>query len=576
MSFVYFIILIGVLIFVHEFGHFIVARYFDVKIHRFSIGFGPALVKWTGKETEYTISILPLGGYVHMAGSDLESAEELSEDDQKRSLMAKPIWQRSLIVLAGPVANLILPIVIYFGFGMIQVEATPTVIGQVFPDTPAAEAGLQPGDRLVRIDGRDIRFWHELKWRVEPHGERQIEIVFERDGELHTTHALPETIVSEDTLGLRRESVARIGIHASPAGTVIVPSDPDGPAARGGLQFLDKVVAVDGEPVKRFDELEALVRTSDGSPMTLRVLRSHRVDFAFAGLHQRHLITVEVTPTLVDGSYTLKIDPANHYISRVTPGGPAEAAGLRAGDKVIAMDGWRHGNWYLLQERIRNVINPMIAERDANRDEDAELPEDISVEFVLTVVRGGETLEIPYSPRVIAYQDETTQTMYRIDYGWEATMNFTTLIKEHHPLGSRIVHSARTGVEETWKFTKMMGNGLLRLVQGRITLRSVGGPIMIGELAAEAGRAGYEPFLRMMALISINLAIINLLPIPILDGGRLVFFALEALKRGPLSLRTRQIASYVGLVLILLLMLLAFKNDIERNWYRVVEYFEER
>jgi regulator of sigma E protease len=572
VSFIYFLILIGVLIFVHEFGHFVVARLFDVKVHRFSIGFGPVLVKWQGKETEYTISILPLGGYVQMAGADLEEVESLSEEDQKRSLMAKPIWQRSLVVLAGPAANMILPVMIYFVFGMMQTTTVPAVIGQVFPETPAAEAGLQPGDRLVSINGKKIDFWHETLWLIHPAVDEELSIVYERDGEVHTTVASPETITSTDFLGLRRRTIARIGIAAGPSATVVALADRSGPASRAGIRSFDKIVSVDGEHIERFDELKALVRASGGAPMTLGVLRPESIDVDFAGLHLRTPYTVEVVPELVDGVYSLGLDPADLYIAFVHPGGAAEQAGLLPGDRVVAIDGRAQGSWALVHERIENTVNAMIVARDASGEDE----EPLVAEFELTVKRGDEALTLVYHPEIVAYQDETTQTMYRIAHGWENFRNSVAPEEVHHPFVSRLTHSARMGVHETWEFTQMMMVGLVRLAQGRITLRSVGGPIMIGELAAEAGRAGYEPFLRMMALISINLAIINLLPIPILDGGRLVFFALEALKRGPLSLRTRQIASYVGLVLILLLMLLAFKNDIERNWYRVVEYFEER
>lgn len=140
------------------------------------------------------------------------------------------------------------------------------------------------------------------------------------------------------------------------------------------------------------------------------------------------------------------------------------------------------------------------------------------------------------------------------------------------PFGRRIVQAGKTSVSETGEYIKMMVMGLVRMAQGRVGCDSVGGPILIGELAAQAGEAGIEPFLRMMALISINLAIFNLVPIPVLDGGQLALFAIEAIKRGPLSFRTRQIAAYIGFALIVMIMVLAFKNDIERNWDRIVDY----
>jgi regulator of sigma E protease len=144
----------------------------------------------------------------------------------------------------------------------------------------------------------------------------------------------------------------------------------------------------------------------------------------------------------------------------------------------------------------------------------------------------------------------------------------------HHPLGDRLIYAAERGVGQTWRATEMMITGFLRILQGRVSLNTLGGPIMIGELAAQAGRAGLEYFLQMMALISINLAIFNLLPIPVLDGGHLMFYAIEAVRRRPLSFRTRQILTYIGLALIIMLMLLAFKNDIQRNWQDMVDWLQ--
>ncbi|MGM0555901.1 MAG: site-2 protease family protein, partial [Myxococcota bacterium] len=156
MSILYFVILIGVLIFVHEFGHFIVAKAFDVKVIRFSIGFGPKIAGFTKGETEYVICALPLGGYVQMLGFALDEVEEIPEHERDRALMMKPIWQRTLITLAGPGFNVILPILIYFIATMGMTTAPPAKVGEVFAETPAAEAGLMPGDKITAIDGEKI------------------------------------------------------------------------------------------------------------------------------------------------------------------------------------------------------------------------------------------------------------------------------------------------------------------------------------------------------------------------------------------------------------------------------------
>lgn len=571
MSFVYFIILIGVLIFVHELGHFVVAKFFGVKVIRFSIGFGPALFTYQGDETEYTICILPLGGYVLMQGADLESTEAMSEEEQERSLMAKPIWQRSLIVLAGPAANLILPVLIYFAFGLLQTTTPPPLVGQIHAGTPAAEAGLQAGDEIVAINGRSVDYWYQLQRSIHGSYDQEVELTYKRGDEVSTVTVVPERYSSTDFLGLFRDTGGRIGIGLGTYGPTLAISDRSGPAVRDGLRFFDYVVSIDGEPIERFDEIKLAVQESGGQPLEFIVLTRSEIPIDYGTMFHQDARRVTVTPERVDGEYTIGIDKAQMYLALVDDDGPAAAAGFKPGDKIVGVDGRETSSWALLSDRLRNSVNEMIVERD-------EAGEDYDIEpsFEITVERGEERHTFTHKPAVITYEDDTNQTHYRVEHGWQTLRDNVFPEHIHHPFIQRFGRSARDGVEQTWEFTQMMVVGLVRLAQGRISTESIGGPIMIGELAAEAGHAGMEPFLRMLALISINLAIINLLPIPVLDGGRLVLFALEAIKRGPLSYRTRQIAAYIGLVLIILLMIFAFKNDIERNWYRVVEFFENR
>lgn len=571
MTIIYIFLFIGILIFVHELGHFLVAKLFDVKVERFAIGFGPSFATFQGKETEYALCVLPLGGYVQMVGADLESIEDLPEEDRSRALAAKPIWQRSLVVLAGPMANLLLPVAIYFGFGLMEPEAPYAVIGQIHYDTPAEAAGLLPGDKIVEIDGRTIHYWMDLNRGFGNKYEQEVSLVLERDGERISTTIVPELFTTTDPLSISRARRGRIGINLMPSGTLVGITEHDGPAARAGLQFFDKIVSINGEEISRFDEIQSHLRVGEGAPMTLGLLRKISVPVGYAGMYRHRAHTITVTPELIDGEYSLGVAPAQNFIASIDSGGAAEAAGLKPGDMILSIEGRRYNNHFLLTERIESEVNELLAERGAAREDYA-----IEPEFELEIRRQGEVFTITYVPRVVTFQDDTQHTHYRIDFGWEMFRNQSRPDFGEYHLIHRIPNSARNAVEQTWEFTQMMVVGIWRMVQGRISLRSVGGPIMLGELAAEAGRAGLEPFLKILALISINLAIVNLLPIPVLDGGRLMFYILEGIKRGPLSYRTRQISAYIGLICIILLMILAFKNDIERNWYRVVEYFEER
>jgi regulator of sigma E protease len=570
MGFIYFIILIGVLVFVHELGHFLVAKYFNVKVLRFAIGFGPTIVSYQRGETEYVLCALPLGGYVQMLGADLESIEELPDEDRDRALMQKPIWQRSLIVLAGPVANLILPVAIYFLVGMGQTMVAPSVVGEVFVDTPAAEVGLQAGDRIVAIDGKPISYWHQVLNRISSSYDRTIELTFERDGARTTVEVAPEKRTSTDFLGLDQRTYGMLGIHLGTYGTTLAITDPEGPAAQAGLQSFDRVIAINGKPVNRFDELEAAVRTSEGKPLDLVYLRRVPIPADYGRFYGQDGKVTTVTPVKANGTYRIGIDRADMYVATVEDGSPAARAGLEKEDKILAVNGKAYNNWAMLSQYINNTINQQIVTRDESGDKDQPL----EPTFTLEVQRGTQTFTATLAPDVIAFSDDHKQQRYRIFIGWGQMRDLVFPDDVPFPFFQRMTHSFVEGVNQTAGFVKMMAVGLVRLAQGRVSRESIGGPIMIGELAAQAGRAGWEPFLQMMALISINLAILNLLPIPVLDGGHLLLFALEAIKRGPLSFRTRQIAAYIGFVFIIFLMIFAFKNDIERNWHRVVEYFE--
>ena len=569
MSFVYFAILIGVLIFVHEFGHFLFAKLFGVKVLRFSIGFGPRIVRFEYGETEYVVCWLPLGGYVQMYGHTFESMDRVDDEDRDRALMGKPVWQRSLITFAGPLFNFILPAVIFFSAGLGTTKSPPSVVGSVYPETPAAEAGLEPGDRIVAIDGESVSHFRQVVGTVSEAYNQQLTLTVERSGERKKLQVTPEKKSSTDFLGLNDRTRGMLGIHLGTPGTTIAIDDPAGPAAESGLQNFDRVMAVDGERVRKFHELQSRIQNSDGQPTEVLVLRRHPIDVGYAQFFRQEAETVTVEPERQNGEYALGLDTSEMYITQVDSESPAADAGLQGGDEILSVDRRRYGNWRMMVQSIEGPIKEKIRkQRAAGEEADADLTFDITYE------RGGETHTTTLSPEVIKYSGQRSQEGYRIYTGWG---NFSDRVMPDDisvPFGQRLAFAARDGVEKTWQFTEMTATALLRLVQGRISLDTLGGPIMIGELAAQAGRAGAEQFFRMMALISINLGLINLAPIPVLDGGHLMFYAIEAVRRRPLSYRTRQIATYIGFAIVVFLMLLAFKNDIQYNWQSFVEWLE--
>jgi regulator of sigma E protease len=573
MGFFYFIIMIGALVFFHELGHFLVAKAFDVKVERFSIGFGPKLFGFWYGETEYVICALPLGGYVQMLGGDFADAETIAEEDKDRALLAKPIWQRSLIVLAGPVFNLILPVIVFFFFSLTQSTMAPSVVGEVLADTPAAAAGLEPGDVIVEIDGDEVDYWHEIIAHVTPRPEEKIPFAWERDGKRYEGTITPALRVeNEDALGVLQTTRGQIGILLTTHGPTIAISGPSQPAAKAGLKNFDRIVQINGQPVKRLDEILSTVRQSEGKPLEIVALRPQKLGAEFGDFYKQDPVKVTVQPVQATNDegkqeWSVGFVRAEMVLSEVEPGSAADKAGLQPGDYITKLNGKPQNSWMILLRTIHLAINDALVARDPD---DKSTP---SVSFEVEYIRDGVVKTTTVTPVVTKYQDEYQQDRYRRDTGWRTIFDTVEPDPIDFPFFSRMGYGVSLGAEKTWEGVSMIGRLFARIFEGKVSFsKQVGGPILMGELAARAGEAGAASFLWTMALLSINLGVFNLLPIPLLDGGRLMLFAVEAVKRGPLSFRTRQITAYIGFVLIIMLMLLAFKNDIERNWDYIVDF----
>lgn len=541
MGILYFIILVGVLIFVHEYGHYIVAKAFKVKVLSFSVGFGPKAMSFMRGETEWVIRWLPLGGYVQMLGHD--PTDPVPDDERHRAFQFKPLWQRSLIILAGPVFNLLLPIPIFWTIMMFTKDAAPpAVVGGVLADEPS-EGKLEAGDRIIAINGEEVVYWHDLVDHVTDASGEELAFTVERDGEEHTFTIIPAEKLDRDVLGLTTRNVGRIGVSLQQYAPVIGISDPSGPAARAGLQTFDKIMAVDGEPVDTYLALkEKLVGKSQAELLVLRA-QPLNVDFGNIGVEEMHTIRLNL-----EGGKT-GMESAEMYIARVDPGSPAEAAGLQVGDRLLGLEGKPYNHPGSLMKGLSN-----------HYDE----------EQTLQIRRGTEKLDLPIQLEVVDIVGEFKEERPIVLSGYHHHFDYLDPPQVPMGIGARWSYAASKSISTTLQGCTVLARGIYLMATGEVSTKSIGGPIMIGAMASKAGKAGIEFFLQMMAFISINLGIINLLPIPMLDGGHLMIFGVEAIKRGPLSMRTRQIISFVGLAIIVFLMLLAFKNDIERYWSELV------
>lgn len=565
MDLLYFVILISSLIFVHELGHFLFAKAFGVKVLTFSLGFGPKILKLRGRETEYCISLLPLGGYVKML--EASKSDLVMPEDRKRTFESLPAYKRVIVVLAGPVMNLVFPVLLYFSVFVTDGPFAPPTIGVVLPGHPA-DGKLLPGDRVMAIDGKDIGTFDELKRIVERSPGANLTFTVFRDNR----HVDVEVPVQERRRHLQLdivESYGTIGVQPNAPAAVIGVSSPESPAYRAGLRSFDIVTQVAGQPIRRFMDLEREFKSNQGETVPVAYLRPVRVDDALGGLarmavYEAGVVALTPHPRGAGLFERTGIEIADLYAAEVPPGMYLYEAGLRRGDRLLKLNGEPIPAWSTFVDRL-----------DAERDREHHL------EFVSG--RDGRGRSGTFRIRREDFVDAQGQRFarYVLPCGswanlveWGARGCSANTVQQWLPLAleERVDHPApiryawEKAIDETVAVTRFISMAFVRLAQGRLSLSEISGPITIYEIAGEERRKGTEYFIWVMALVSINLGLLNLLPIPVLDGGHLMFFAIEGILRRPVPMRVREVAHIAGMAVLLVLMGIAFKNDVEKRW----------
>jgi regulator of sigma E protease len=553
MDLVYFVILVSSLIFVHELGHFVVAKTFGVKVLTFSLGYGPKLLRIRGKETEYCVGLLPLGGFVKML--EERKDEPVLPEDAKRTFESQRLWRRVLIVTAGPVMNLVFPIVLYFVAFMGDREMLPPTIGIVLPDHPA-DGKLQPGDRVMAVNGSPISTYAELSRAVRRSPGRELQLkVFRSLGYVNVS-IVPEQVEERRELDIV-ERVGRIGVlPGSPAAAVGI-SELRSPAYRAGLRSFDLIIQVGEQTVKRFIDLDRVIETNRGETVPVAFLRPKPVLGALGGLvdmavYEHGVAALTPDPGAGDLASRTGLESSDLYAAVVPEGSAEDKAHMRPGDKVVEVDGAPVLTWNSLLERL-------LAAPDRPHE--------------LTWLREERRMSGTIRMRREDWVDEygamhsryVTRTTNWLPYALEPLV----------PNPSPVTWALRSALEETGEVIRFISVGIVRLAQGKLSISSLSGPLTIYEIAGQEGARGANYFLWVMALVSVNLGLLNLLPIPVLDGGHLLFFLSEAIIRRPLPLRVREVASIVGLSFLFLLMGIAFKNDVERRWDVILAQLKE-
>ena len=441
-----FVLVLGVLIVVHEFGHYLVARIAGVKVLRFSVGFGRAL--WSRRvgrdRTEFSIGAFPIGGYVKMLD---EREGRVAPNELHRSFNRKSVWRRMAIVAAGPMANLLLAVVLFWTLFVSGTDELKPVLGTPFVGSPAELAGIKNGEQVLKMAGEPVRTWQDMRWSL-------------------LRSAVDQDVVELEVINERNEvAIRRLDVNAAKA---------------DGWQG---------------DALEKL---------GLTVFR----------------------PT---------IPPV---IGSVIPGSPADDAGLRQGDVIVQIADTVVTTWTDVVRRVR------------------ESPE---VSISLLVERNDETLSVTVTPERTS---ERGTVIGRIGASVDDSgVDFDALLVR---VSYGPVISLHKAVSETWDKSVFSLRMIGKMITGDISLRNISGPVTIADYAGQSAKLGLDYYLKFLALVSISLAVLNLLPVPILDGGHLLYYVLEIIRRKPLSDRAMEIGQQVGMALMLMLMALAFYNDVNR------------
>jgi regulator of sigma E protease len=559
------VLFLGGLIFVHELGHFLVAKAFGVKVLRFSIGFGPRFLGITRGETEYWISVFPLGGYVKMAGDVADDPDKVAPEDRGRGYLDQSPWKRLAISVAGPGMNLVFPFFVYLALAVAENgRMVPgPYIGAVVPGSAAAVAGLRAGDRILSVappgaPARPVRRFGDLREVVAPHPEEPLVFRVQRDGR----ELPPMTITPAATLdrSIPVETVRKgvLGVSATYAPALVAPVRP---GAAGPLAPFDLVVSAAGRPVRNLPELEKVLAAAGCAPVDLEVIREEPVALPGVTLATVHPLPLTAVPTCAGGAPAFAAaDPTlSTFIGAVEPGSPADKAGLRRGDAIASVNG----------KPVRSFpdISALASEflpqsPTGNPEKDGPPPE------VQLGLADGRTVTLVAATQ--RYVDEMTrEPRQRYVLGFHADrahgVSQAELVVEQVPLHRNAPEIVAAAWEQTAMVVRVIFKGILKLLTGEISFKSVGGPLTIFTMATEAAEEGLSSFFFQMAVISVNLALMNLLPIPVLDGGNIAQALLEGVTRRPLSARARTVAQAVGLALLVTLMLLVFKNDIVRR-----------
>ena len=514
-----FILFLGPLVFFHELGHFLFARFFGVRVEVFSIGFGPKLFKKKYGDTEYAISLIPLGGYVKMFGDDPFNKDDIPEAERCLSFTHKEKWARFWIVMGGPLANFILAFIIFFSL-LFMGERIPEIkIGSIAAESALYKTGLHAGDILVKIN----------------------------DSEVYN----PTDLMVEGKTEISSISVKRLGK------IIVLPVDFKGDKFFEEIMksppFLRKpymvdiksrryVVSFEKGVINLNDSIEEMANQVNISKAYFYPLLPNQ-DISNENIKVDFSAGIEVSLSFVDLKSLLINFENNGFktldlmVRSVNSKSPADLAGIHENDVFIKLEGEKIYSFEDFRARLQIIDK-----------------KNVDIE----IWSNGELKKQSLAPEISKQDGKEVRLLGVYSFIEVQKINFI------QTKSKGFFGSIKFSIIRTWDSVKKTIDGFVKLITSQVSFKTIGGPLAIGKVAHDSFHTSLSYFFQLMALISVNLGVINLFPIPVLDGGHILFIALEVLNGGPLSRRKMEIAQQIGLSLLLMLMVGAIFNDVSR------------
>ncbi|MBY0451813.1 MAG: RIP metalloprotease RseP, partial [Bdellovibrionaceae bacterium] len=553
--------LLGLLVFIHELGHFLVARMCGVRVEVFSLGFGKKILSWKKGDTTYCVSLIPLGGFVKMFGEQ-GSENIITDADRQVAFSHKSPWQRIAIVLAGPLMNFFFAVAIFATIAQVGEQTRAAVVAGVVADSPALKFGFKAGDKILKVENEPIQSYEDFQKQLTKNKNRTISIdVQDNVGEVRKISASVGAIDNPNIFSLEKQIGQIEGLESLAVNSTVAVLI-DSSAYKAGLRTGDEVTSFNGKKITSLIELESTLQkamTDSAAAVTeypISVLRPFQdidgktdrtAEETVAGGTK---LDLKISKNDLLKSQNLKnfgLDKTELYLGQVVKGSPADMAELQAYDRIVSINAKPILKWEDIATTVKAYDGREALTFVISRD-GTELIKKITPKVTeLTTAFGAidKRYTVGVSPLIVLAEPEIV------------------VVKADNPIQALI-----KGTDRTVDVSVMTVMSFVKLFQGEVSPKNLGGMVSIGKAAKDSFEMGAQAFFMTMGILSVSLFILNLMPIPVLDGGHLVFYTIELIKGSPLSLRKMEIAQQVGLVLLLALMVLAQYNDIVKFLFK--------